>query len=71
MKDSFLKRAAGLYRDGFRDMPAYARKLWMIIIIKLVLLLLVFRLFLMDDFLGKNFDNDSDRAKHVIEELTR
>lgn len=52
------------YADGFRNMTI-GRKLWTIIIIKLVVLFGIFRLFFFPDILSEQYDNDTDRAEAV------
>jgi hypothetical protein len=47
------------------------KKLWAIIIIKLVVLFLVLKLFFFPDFLKTNFKTDEERSDHVIEQLTK
>jgi len=47
------------------------KKLWAIIIIKLIVLFLVLKLFFFPDFLKTNFKTDEERSNHVIEQLTK
>jgi hypothetical protein len=47
------------------------KKLWTIIIIKLIILFLVLKLFFFPDFLKTNFKTDEERSNHVIEQLTK
>jgi len=47
------------------------KRLWAIIIIKLIILFLVLKLFFFPDFLKTNFKTDEERSNHVIEQLTR
>ncbi|NCC73855.1 MAG: DUF4492 domain-containing protein [Sphingobacteriia bacterium] len=63
-------RVFHFYLDGFRGMPKWGRQLWVIILLKLFLMFAVFRIFFFPDFLKSNFDNDSERSRHVIEQLT-
>jgi len=58
------------YIGGFRNLSSWGRSLWIIILIKLFIILLIFRLLLMPDVLKKNFDTDQQRSKHVLENLT-
>ncbi len=60
-------RIVRCYIDGFRSMTV-GRKLWALIIIKLIILFAVFRLFFFPDLLaGKS---DEEKAACVLEELT-
>jgi hypothetical protein len=58
------------YYQGFRSMTI-GRKLWTIILIKLIILFLVLRLFFFPDYLKSNFSTDEQRSNHVIEQLTK
>ena len=63
------RRVVDFYVDGFKNMTV-GRKLWAIILIKVALLFLVFKLFFFPDILKENYDNDDDRARAVAEQLT-
>lgn len=58
-----------LYIDGFRNMTV-GKTLWGIIILKLAIIFLVFKLFFFPDFLGSRYDDDEDKARAVARELT-
>lgn len=66
-----FKRIAGFYIDGFKNMPGWARILWVIILLKLFVMFVVFRLFFFQNELKTKFSNDEDRANHVIEQITK
>lgn len=66
-----LKRIASFYIDGFKNMPGWARTLWIIILLKLFIMFVVFRLFFFQNELKTKFSNDTDRANHVIEQITK
>ena len=61
-------RIMRFYIEGFRAMTV-GRKLWALIIIKVIILLGVFKLWLMPDMLKSNYDNDADRARAVRSSL--
>lgn len=63
-----MKRILDFYIEGFRSMTV-GRKLWAIIIIKLILFFLVFKLFLFPDILQRDYDTDDERANAVREIL--
>ncbi len=67
---SFLDRTADLYIDGFRNMTI-GRKLWILIIIKLIVIFVILKIFFFPDVLGTNYDNDIQRADAVRESLTK
>ncbi|MDE6438386.1 MAG: DUF4492 domain-containing protein [Muribaculaceae bacterium] len=68
-QDSFLHKALMMYVDGFRSMTV-GRKLWALILVKLAILFLLFRLFLFPDLLERDYDTDADRAQAVRSALT-
>lgn len=63
-------RIIRFYADGFRSMTI-GRKLWAVIIIKLIVIFGILKLFFFPDFLASRYDNDADRADAVRESLTR
>lgn len=63
-----MKKILDFYIEGFRSMTV-GRKLWAIIIIKLILFFLVFKLFLFPDILQRDYDTDDERANAVRETL--
>jgi hypothetical protein len=58
-----------LYYDGFRQMPPWGRRLWLIVIIKLCVMFLVFRLILMPNYLNSRYDTFQEKSDHVFEQL--
>ncbi len=59
-----------LYADGFREMTV-GRWLWAIIIIKLAVMFLVFKLFFFPDILQRDYADDESRAEAVRTNLLR
>ncbi len=57
------------YRDGFRRMTV-GKKLWLIIALKLFVMFAVLKMFFFPNYLNTQFDTDSERANHVIEQIT-
>ncbi|WP_338028173.1 DUF4492 domain-containing protein [Butyricimonas virosa] len=51
-------------------MPRWGRTLWLIIIIKLCIMFLVFKLWLMPNYLNSHYDSAEEKSNHVFEELT-
>ena len=68
-KEGFFHKAWSMYDDGFRSMTV-GRRLWMIIIIKLAIIFLVFKLFFFPDILEENYPDDEARAQAVRTALT-
>lgn len=63
-KETLMGRVVSMYVDGFREMTV-GRKLWALILIKLAIMFLVFRLFFFPDVLKENYDTDAERADAV------
>jgi hypothetical protein len=64
-----IKRTSGFYFEGFRNMSGWGKKVWLIIIIKLFIIYAVLRVFFFPDFLGKKFENDSQRSEYVRNQI--
>ncbi|MBM9613708.1 DUF4492 domain-containing protein [Desulfobulbus rhabdoformis] len=65
-----ILRVFHFYRDGFRQMTV-GRTLWKIIALKLFVMFAVLKFFFFPNFLATEFTTDSQRADHVINNLTR
>ncbi len=65
-----MKKIVDFYVDGFRNLPDWARSVWFIILLKLFIMFVIFKLFFFQNKLKKDFNNDEDRANHVIENIT-
>nr|WP_319400022.1 DUF4492 domain-containing protein [uncultured Carboxylicivirga sp.] len=64
-----LKRVYQFYIDGFKNMPGWGRKLWIIILIKLFIMFAILKLFFFRDTLKNRYSTEEERANHVLEEL--
>ena len=64
-----LKKVFNFYYEGFSNMSKPRKKLWLIIIIKLVIMFAVLKIFFFPDFLDSKFDTDKEKSDHVIEQL--
>jgi hypothetical protein len=65
-----IKKIIQFYLDIFRYPSITSKKLWIVILIKLFIIFVIFRLLFFPDILKKKYRNDSDRATHVLENLT-
>ncbi|MGM9847884.1 MAG: DUF4492 domain-containing protein [Muribaculaceae bacterium] len=65
----FFSRAADMYIDGFKSMTV-GKKLWILIIIKLIIIFAILKLFFFPDFLGSTCDTDSEKAAKVRQEMS-
>lgn len=66
-----IQKAFRFYVDGFRDMPSWGRKVWLIILIKGIAVFVIMKFLFFPNQLNKNFDNDKQRSEHVLEQLTK
>lgn len=64
-----LKRIFNFYLDGFKNMSVSSRKLWIIILIKLVIMFAVLKVFFFPDFLDSKYKTNEEKSDHVIEQL--
>ncbi|HOY39245.1 MAG: DUF4492 domain-containing protein [Bacteroidales bacterium] len=59
------------YVDGFKNMPAWGRTAWAIIVLKGVIIFILIKFLLFPNFLKKNFETDEERSDYVLEQLTK
>jgi hypothetical protein len=57
------------YYEGFRTMPPWGRRMWLIILLKLFIMFAILKLFFFPDFLGSRFTTDEEKGDYVIEQL--
>lgn len=72
MRKNISEIAGGVWRfyaDGFRSMTI-GKKLWLIIVIKLVVIFAVLKIFFFPDLLKRDYGSDAERAKAVGISLT-
>lgn len=60
----WITRVYRFYRDGFRQMTV-GRQLWLMIILKVAILMLVFKLFFFPNLLDRDYDTDAERSQAV------
>jgi hypothetical protein len=66
-----ILRLFNFYYDGFRTMPFWGKRVWLIILIKLFIMFAILKIFFFPDFLKKKFDNDRERSEYVMEQLIK
>lgn len=64
-----LKRIFYFYYDGFSNMSGHGKKLWVLIILKLVIIFAVVKLFFFSDFLDSKYQTEEEKSEYVIEQL--
>lgn len=67
-KKSLPVRIWQFYRDGFREMTT-GKSLWILILVKLAIIFLIFKLFFFPDILKRDYDDDNQRAAAVRHSL--
>lgn len=65
-----LRRMWVIYRDGFLHMPRWGKILCVIILAKLFIMFVVFKLLLMPNYLNKNYSTEQEKSEHVLNVLT-
>lgn len=66
---SIPERVFRFYYNGFRNMPQWGRRVWIIIFIKLFIMFAILKIFFFPDFLKKNYDTDKERSEYVLDQL--
>jgi hypothetical protein len=67
---SSLNHIFRFYYEGFRSMPEWGKKAWIIIIIKIFIMFAILKIFFFPDILKTKFDNDKQRSEYVLDRLT-
>jgi len=67
---TWIGRVFGFYAEGFRNLSSWGRAVWIVLLIKLFIIFAIIRLIFMPDYLNKNYENDRERGRHVLENLT-
>ena len=65
-----LHHIVSLYIDGFRNMRV-GKELWILIALKLLILFGIMKLFFFPNYLKTEYENDTQRSMHVLEQLTK
>lgn len=67
---TWLNKILSMYVDGFRSMTV-GRKLWILIIVKLIIIFAILKVFFFPDILQRDYDSDAERADAVREALIK
>ncbi|HGZ70522.1 MAG TPA: DUF4492 domain-containing protein [Nitratifractor sp.] len=70
MHTTTVRKILNLYIDGFKNMRL-GKKLWAIIAIKLFIFFVVIKMLFFPNILKENFQNDSQRSEHVLNNLIK
>lgn len=68
---AWLFKIFNFYYTGFREMPDWGRKLWIIIILKLSIMFFILKIFFFPDIMKRNYDNDEKRSEYIIDQLVK
>ena len=63
-----LKKVFKFYIEGFRTMPKYGRRLWLIILIKAFIMFAILKVFFFQGHLSK-FETDEEKSEYVSKQL--
>ena len=66
-----MNKFARLYYDGFKEMPKWARILWIIILIKLILFFGVLRPFFFKRTLNVECNSNEQQVEYILKNITR
>jgi len=64
-----IKKIFSFYYQGFKNMPIWGKRLWLIILIKLFIMFAVLKIFFFPDFLNTRFNTEEDKSDYVKEQL--
>lgn len=65
-----LKNIFQFYYQGFKGMTV-GKKLWIIILIKLIIIFFVLKIFFFPDFMKTNFKTNEERSNYILNHLTK
>jgi hypothetical protein len=63
-----LKKVFDFYMSGFRNMPKYGKRLWVIILIKAFIIFVVLKIFFFKGHLNQ-FDTEKEKSEYVSKQL--
>lgn len=63
-----LKKVFNFYVEGFKDMPKYGKRLWIIIFIKAFIMFAVLKIFFFQGHLSQ-FETDEEKSEYVSKQL--
>lgn len=66
-----LKKIYFFYADGFKNMSRSGKRLWLIIILKLLIMFGIFKIFFFKNYLNERYDTEAEKIEHISDELTK
>jgi len=70
IKKSPINKILHLYLDGFRNMPRWAKLLWLIILFKLLFMFGIMQPIFFNKTLSNKYQTNQERVEHVISDWT-
>lgn len=64
-----FKQLWSIYHEGFGHLPQWGKALLIIVIAKLFILLFIFKLWLMPNYLNRQYTSKQEKSEHVINVL--
>lgn len=64
-----FKRLWNIYQYGFTLLPRWGKILIVIVLAKLFVMFVVFKLILMPNYLNSQYTTDQEKSNHVLNEL--
>jgi len=68
---NLIKNIFKFYYEGFKHMPSWGKKMWIIILIKLFIMFALLKIFFFSNFLNSKFENQEDKGDYVLEQLIK
>ena len=65
-----LKKIWKFYSESFTNMGKYGKRLFLIILIKMIIFFGILKVFFFQDYLDSRYDTDKQKSEHVIKQLT-
>jgi hypothetical protein len=66
---SAIRSIVMFYYEGFTSMPAWGKKVWLVILIKLFIIFIILKIFFFPDLLKTGFRNDSERTTFMRNQI--
>ena len=65
-----LRKFWSIYYEGFSHLPRWAKIVLAIVVVKLLVMFIVFKMILMPNYLNSNYSTDEEKSEYIFEELT-
>ncbi len=66
-----IKRVFRFYLEGFKNLSKTGKKLWIIIIIKIIVFFVIIKTLFFPDILKEKFHTDKERSDYILHQLTK